>query len=93
MTRHPAAHINAIAEAGTKADAIEWLQKHWDENCELYAEIERLRAENKELLTALRDLFYYSDDFRANVRAAIAKAEIIRKRYSGRMSSADMNHD
>jgi hypothetical protein len=30
-----AAFINAIAEEGTKAEAIEWLQKEWDENCHL----------------------------------------------------------
>lgn len=30
----PAAFINAIAEDGTKAEAIEWLQKTWDELCE-----------------------------------------------------------
>lgn len=39
-----AAFINAIAEEGTKAEAVEWLQKTWDENCELRAEIERLTA-------------------------------------------------
>lgn len=30
-----AAFINAIAEEGTKAEAIEWLQNVWDENCEM----------------------------------------------------------
>lgn len=29
----PAAFINAIAEEGTKAEAIEWLQKTWNELC------------------------------------------------------------
>ena len=35
---HPhvrAAFINAIAEEGTKAEAVEYLQKTWNENCEL----------------------------------------------------------
>lgn len=35
---HPhvrAAFINAIAEEGTKADAIEFLQKQWNETCAL----------------------------------------------------------
>src|ERR1035437_1190699 len=40
---HPAALINAIAEEGKKDEAIEWLQKQWNENCELRAENERLR--------------------------------------------------
>lgn len=36
MTDYPrrnAAFINAIAEEGTKAEAVEWLQKTWDELC------------------------------------------------------------
>ena len=39
----PAAFINAIAEEGTKAEAIEWLQKTWNERCELWSELEALR--------------------------------------------------
>lgn len=35
----PAAFINAIAEEGTKAEAIEYLQKQWNENCALRAEL------------------------------------------------------
>ena len=35
MAKHPAAFINAIADEGTKAEAIEWLQKTWDELCDL----------------------------------------------------------
>jgi len=33
---HQAAFINAIAEEGTKAEAVEWLQKTWDERCDLH---------------------------------------------------------
>lgn len=33
----PAAFINAIAEEGTKNEAIEWLQKQWNETCVLRA--------------------------------------------------------
>lgn len=29
----PAAFINAIAEEGTKEEAVEWLQKTWNELC------------------------------------------------------------
>ena len=32
---HQAAFINAITEEGTKAEACEWLQKTWNELCEL----------------------------------------------------------
>ena len=31
----PAAFINAIAEEGTKAEAVEYLQKQWNEVCAL----------------------------------------------------------
>jgi NTP pyrophosphatase (non-canonical NTP hydrolase) len=40
MTDYPrrnAAFINAIAEEGTKAEAVEWLQKTWDELCAVRA--------------------------------------------------------
>jgi len=33
--RVPAAFINAIAEEGTKDEAVTWLQKQWDETCAL----------------------------------------------------------
>lgn len=37
-----AAFINAISEEGTKAEAIAYLQKQWNECCALRAEIRRL---------------------------------------------------
>lgn len=46
MTDYPrrnAAFINVIAEEGTKAEAVEWLQKTWDELCAVREELERLR--------------------------------------------------
>jgi hypothetical protein len=39
----PAAFINAIAEEGSKKEAIEWLQKTWNERCQLERENEALR--------------------------------------------------
>lgn len=33
----PAAFINAIAEEGTKDEAVAWLQKQWNETCALRA--------------------------------------------------------
>lgn len=39
----PAAFINAIAEEGSKAEAIEYLQKEWNENCQLRRSLARTR--------------------------------------------------
>ena len=38
----PAAFINALAEEGTKAEAVAYLQKEWNENCALKARIQVL---------------------------------------------------
>jgi hypothetical protein len=38
----PAAFINAIAEEGTIAEAIEWLQKQWNENCALREQLKAM---------------------------------------------------
>lgn len=35
MKHYPAAFINAIAEEGTKEEAIRYLQSTWNELCEL----------------------------------------------------------
>lgn len=48
MAEYPyvrAAFINAIAEEGTKEEAVSYLQKQWNETCALRAEIERLKAD------------------------------------------------
>ena len=36
----PAAFINAIAEEGTKAEAIEYLQRQWNKTCALREALE-----------------------------------------------------
>ena len=41
----PAAFINALAEEGTKDEAIEYLQKQWNETCALCAELKKLREQ------------------------------------------------
>jgi len=41
----PAAFINAIAEEGTKAEAVQWLQKLWNENCALRTALKGAGAE------------------------------------------------
>ena len=47
----PAAFINAIAEEGTKEEAIEWLQKQWNETCALRAELKKLKGGDVERTT------------------------------------------
>jgi len=42
--RYPAAFINAIADEGTKAEAVEWLQRTWDELQDLRHDMERTMA-------------------------------------------------
>lgn len=51
-----AAFINAIAEEGTKAEAIEWLQRTWNERCALTSHLATLTAERDALLGALDSL-------------------------------------
>jgi hypothetical protein len=38
----PAAFINAIAEEGTKEDAVQFLQEQWNETCYLRKRLEKL---------------------------------------------------
>lgn len=40
-----AAFINAIADEGTKEEAVEWLQKTWDEKCQLERQNAELRKQ------------------------------------------------
>ena len=65
MTDHPhvpSAFINAIAEEGTKAEAVEYLQKQWNETCALRTEVKLLQkalqdtADSGDLLIALEAL-------------------------------------
>jgi hypothetical protein len=42
---HQAAFINNIAEEGSKAEAVRFLQETWNELCEAKKEIIRLREE------------------------------------------------
>ncbi len=48
----PAAFINAIAEEGTKAEAVEWLQKTWNELCQAESRVRHLEAVNSNLSDA-----------------------------------------
>ena len=45
----PAAFINAIAEGGTKAEAVQWLQKEWNEHCRTKEALAQSQAECAEL--------------------------------------------
>ena len=40
-----AAFINAIADEGTKDEAIRWLQKTWNELCQAESELRKLRSD------------------------------------------------
>ena len=46
-----AAFINAIAEEGTKQEAIAWLQQIWNERCQLKRELAAAEAENQQWRT------------------------------------------
>jgi len=61
----PAAFINAIAEEGSKKEAVEWLQKTWNERCQLERENEALRKLLAEAEEAAEPLIKY-----ARMRAA-----------------------
>lgn len=65
MAKHPAAFINAIAEEGTKAEAIKYLQETWDERCEYkrmaeqhMREIANLVEKNEKLENELEEMRY-----------------------------------
>jgi hypothetical protein len=44
-----AAFINAIAEEGTKAEAVSFLQEQWNETCALRAALRMILANNPSL--------------------------------------------
>lgn len=56
-THHPAAFINAIAEEGSKAEAVSFLQKTWNENCELEAKLRRYRSAMENVCFELEEDF------------------------------------
>lgn len=64
MAEHPhvpAAFINAIREEGTKAEAIDWLQKTWNERCALSARVAQLEealGAIEQYVAAERDRYY-----------------------------------
>ena len=45
MKHHPAAFINAIAEEGTKEEAIKYLQETWNELCEVKEQLKKCQQE------------------------------------------------
>lgn len=53
---HRAAFINALAEEGTKAEVVEYLQKTWNNLCEARARIRELEEERDMLIKVLRAL-------------------------------------
>jgi len=80
--RTPAAFINVIAEIGTKGEAVEYLQKTWDEKCQLERELaaacegqEHLIAEKEGLQRRLAEAEKSLDNLTAELNAAIAQGE------------------
>lgn len=63
----PAAFINAIAEEGTKSEAISELQKIWNENCELRQRLATAQAAYLQFIEA-------SDAKLEKAREALEKA-------------------
>ena len=57
----PAAFVNAIAEEGTKAEAVGWLQKQWNENCQQRSRIARLESDLNECREYLEDIMDVND--------------------------------
>jgi hypothetical protein len=50
---HRAAFINAITEEGSKAEAVEWLQKTWNEKCQIEAERDFYKAQAERVSSQL----------------------------------------
>jgi hypothetical protein len=82
----PAAFINAIAEEGTKAEAIEWLQKQWNESCALRS---RLKYTTEALEQADKVIFDQNGAGCVGVNASVDDlsrwAEEANERYLGRL--------
>jgi hypothetical protein len=58
----PAAFINAIAEEGTKQEAIQWLQKIWNELAETKRLLVEAREDVAELLERMKTEGWHRDD-------------------------------
>lgn len=48
MKHYPAAFINAIADEGTKAEAIQFLQETWNELCEVKEQLRETQTALKQ---------------------------------------------
>jgi len=44
VNHHPAAFINVIAEEGTKAEAVKYLQETWNELCDLKSAVRKIQV-------------------------------------------------
>lgn len=49
MAKYPAAFINAIAEEGTKQEAVQYLQETWDELMTLQNSLRRLNFSERQI--------------------------------------------
>lgn len=57
MGKHRAAFINAIAEEGTKAEAVEFLQQTWDELCDAWDALAQEREACAKVAEAQAEIF------------------------------------
>jgi hypothetical protein len=53
--QHAAAFINSIAEEGDKSEALEYLQRTWDDFINLRIALKRLGYSNQHIDTMVRD--------------------------------------
>lgn len=72
----PAAFINAIAEEGTKAEAVEYLQRQWNECCAQAALIKELMEALKPFVDAGKDAEGYPDNHRLGCDPAMRLANL-----------------
>jgi hypothetical protein len=74
----PAAFINAIAEEGTKAEAIEWLQKTWNELCQAESKVRGLERKVAEEQDAAMMAGSQNSALRLQLRDAEERAKTTR---------------
>lgn len=98
-----ASFINAIAEEGTKQEAVEWLQRIWNELCQAEANLRKAQEENamlEAMNAALRDQNVAMNDTilarsatQRTTDGPTPNAATSEVRSSGAQRSADENAD
>ena len=70
----PAAFINSIREEGTKDEALDWLQKQWNETCYLRAALVEARRELKSECERRDEIIATTTKLWKDAEAALAEA-------------------